>query len=242
MSMQAVQTFRAKAGLSPILTQVLDEVIALGPNVMSWSYIPTSGSAACRHSRIGGPRGYDIRCQQGNVGNIVHELIHVAVNEAYDQDFINFHCPFADPPERKLNAMGLCINEAARQDVFFRAGQASVARISSKLGELTPWANAASELTQAQRTMIADKLLYGARSPHTEYHTVITQTLVWLVEWGYPKKQSGALKPVVNALYEELEKAVGAAYNDRQAAKPRSKLKAMIGPQLRARRAAMGLE
>lgn len=200
------------------LQRVLHEVVGVVPKVASWTIVPTSGSAACHYdTATGNALNYDVRYQQGNIGNLVHELIHVCVNESYKQDFINYPNPDADVPARTYDDTGRCTNEELRQMKFMN--DASNATVSGKLAALTGWANASKELTPQQRLEITSKFGYGMQWPHKEYDTVITQVLVWLHEWGFPTLVApGSQKPVVNALYEELEKFVMAAYLQRQAA------------------------
>lgn len=237
----------AKPG-SP-LRAVLLEVMALQPKVATWITQPTSGSAICKYDRATGIAcDYTVRYQNQNVGNLVHELIHVAVNESYGRDFINFSVPDATVvPARVYTDSGYCSNEFERQTACFNAGMASVNRISGTLQQLISWANAAKELTEQQRTDIVSKLNYGLQTPHKEYDTVITQVLVWLFEWGYPTimQPGDNRKPVVNALYEEVEKAVHAAYQARQAAKvllDAARLKEHLEKAMKLRRKQMGMD
>lgn len=197
------------------LKQVLTEVSLIVPRVVSWTIVPTSGSAVCRYNAAtGAVVGYEIRYQQGNIGNLVHELIHAAVNEAYGHDFVNYPNAAAAAPARTYDGVGRCTNEFARQTAFMTA--AGNARVSGKLQALSSWANAATELTVQQRADITAKFNYGMQWPMKEYDTVITQVLVWLHEWGYPTLLGpGGRKPIVNALYEEVEKAVAEAYRMR---------------------------
>lgn len=198
------------------LKQVLDEVVAVLPRVAQWTHVKTSGSAACRYNpATGSPQAYEVRYQHGNTGNLVHELMHVAVNDAYQQDFVNYPNRTATPPARTYDAVGRCTNEFDRQTAYMTPGDNM--RVSATLDTLINWANAATELSVQQRTDIVSKLSYGRINPHIEYDTVITQVLVWLHEWGYPiAGASPAKKPLVNALYEEVEKAVGEAFRLRR--------------------------
>ncbi len=197
------------------LRLVLSEVVALLPKVTSWQIVPTSGSAVCRYDRATGrPVSYEVRYQQGDIGNLVHELIHVAVNEAYGNDFVNYPNRLAQPPPRTYDAAGHCTNEFQRQTALM--SQAGNGAVASSLATLTAWVHAARELSDVQRSAIAAKFNYGQQWPMKEYDTVITQALVWLHEWGFPATvPPGRPKPVVNALYEELDKAVFAAHRAR---------------------------
>jgi hypothetical protein len=75
--------------------------------------------------------------------------------------------------------------------------------------------------------------------PSKEYDTVITHVFVWLYEWGFPiANTTPGKKPVVNALYEEVEKAVRGAMDERDRESPRTLLKESIDK----RRKAMGYD
>ncbi|TMO57389.1 hypothetical protein CWC18_18740 [Pseudoalteromonas aurantia] len=71
------------------LKLVINEVLAVTPLVIDWINVQTSGSAVCRY-KPDNVRQYEVRYQFGNIGNLVHELTHVAVNESYNLDFINY--------------------------------------------------------------------------------------------------------------------------------------------------------
>ncbi|MBT5019907.1 MAG: hypothetical protein HON04_14320 [Planctomicrobium sp.] len=208
------------AKLGTPLKLILQEVSALTSKVDVWTIVPTSGSAVCKyHVGTGKPNKYEVRYQQGNIGNLVHELIHVAVNEAYEQDFVNYPNPTAKTSpkmkDRTYDAAGHCTNEFDRQTAFMNAGENG--KIADSLTELTRWANTSTELTLQQRSDITAKFNYGMQWPMKEYDTVITQVLVWLHEWGYPRLVPDTdKKPIVNGFFEELEKAVKAAYDRRK--------------------------
>lgn len=187
-----LQTMSQKATLGMPLQMVLAEVVALYPKILTWTTVPTSGSAVCHYDKDGKATGYDIRYQIGNMGNMVHELIHVAVNEAYGLDFVNYANPAAKPPDRTYDSVGRCTNEDVRQTKSM--SDAGNKTAGDSLAALSRWANAAMELTLQQRTDIVAKFGYGQQWPMKEYDTVITQVLVWLHEWKYPKPAVAGLK------------------------------------------------
>jgi hypothetical protein len=121
------------------------------------------------------------------------------------------------PPPRTYDGMGRCTNEFDRQTRFMTT--AGNSEVTSSLNDLIRWTNASLELTMQQRMDIVSKFNYGLQWPHKEYDTVITQVLIWLYEWGYPiiSDNPQGKKPVVNALNEELTKAVDKAYKMRRA-------------------------
>lgn len=206
------------------LKSVLSEVIPLASKVLDWTHVPTGGSAVCRYNPKSVNREYEIKYQSGDIGNMVHELVHVAVNEAYGRDFINYVNDSASKvPARTLDAVGRCTNEDIRQTKQMDPGANNANGTS--LEALQGWAAAALELSVQQRSEIDAKLLYGRMNPQKEYDTVITQVLVWLVQWGYPVIGHQGTKPVVNALFEELSAAVEKAYNARKNASTKTLLR-----------------
>ncbi len=221
---------------SGTLSCMLKEIVSLIPSVVAWIPVTTSGSAVCRY----GPRGirqYEVRYQVGDLGNLVHEITHVAVNEAYGLDFINYtNVTAKDVPARKLDHLGRCTNEAERQTKQMDHGKNG--EVMATLTTLRQWAEASLELTATQRSEISNKLLYGMMNPQKESDTVMNQVLVWLFEWGYPVKGFTTKKPVVNALYEELSKEVKKAHENRQTAK----IMTLVRISARLRRRAMGYE
>lgn len=201
-----------------VIRSVMDEILPLTAKVSSWTQIPTSGNVVVRYNTATGrPAQYDVKYQQGNIGNLVHEMIHVAVNEAYGQDFVNYPNRNAqNVPAPQYTPQGYRQNEFERQTAYMNP--ALNARMTSNLMSIKGWANASQELSPEQRTQIASACDYGVLWPHREHDTVMTQILVWLIEWGYPVANApAARKPVVNALFEEVEKIVRQAYLSRRA-------------------------
>ena len=203
---------------SPALRAVLKEVHPLAQLVVLWQNVPTSGSAVCRYNIGAGTRSYEIRYQYGDIGNLVHELTHVAVNEAYELDFINYSSPnWNSPtlPARQYDTVGHCTNEDARQTRLMDGGWNS--KVSAEAQNILMWTNA-SGLPSDLKNKIAQKVqFYTCVMPHKEFDTVINQILVWLFEWGYPIINYRGKKPVANALFEEVERSVNRAYQRRRA-------------------------
>jgi hypothetical protein len=200
------------------LRSVLNEIIPLLPSVVLWIPVDTSGSAVCRY-RPNNVRQYEVRYQIGDIGNLVHEMTHVAVNEAYGLDFVNYpNWHGLNVPARRLDAEGRCINEADRQTR--QMSNAMNEQVGATLASLKGWAEASKELSDNQRMEVTNKLVYGMMNPQKESDTVMNQILVWLFEWGFPISGNHAQKPVVNAFHEELCKAVKSAYQARQDGKP----------------------
>ncbi|VAW67752.1 hypothetical protein MNBD_GAMMA08-1766 [hydrothermal vent metagenome] len=217
------------------LKDVLAEIAPLANQVVSWIPVNTSGSAVCRYNAANGSRQYEVRYQVGDLGNLVHELTHVSVNESYDLDFINYPNTMAqNVPDRIYDGLGRCTNEGLRQTK--QMNHAMNAQVGAMLKNINSWAVAANELSASQKKQITTKLLYGMMNPQKECDTVLNQILVWMYEWGYPMRGHMVRKPVVNALYEELEKAAAKLYKQRAAGRVH---RAMV-EGAHARRRAMG--
>jgi len=201
------------------LRTTLQQVLPLASKVTKWAAVPTSGFVVCRYAPDTGlPQSYEVTAQTGNLGNLVHELTHVAVNEAYHQDFVNYPNNGAiNVPDRTYDELGRCTNEFERQTKFMN--DALNQKCAAKLTEFKIWANAC-ELPLDKKSAVTSKLDYGLQWPHKEYDTVINQILVWLFEWGYPIRGPFKKKPVVNALWEEVEKAVAQANQSRASQMP----------------------
>jgi len=199
------------------LRLILKEVLALTPSVVDWINVQTSGSAVCRY-KPNNIRQYEVRYQIGNLGNLVHELTHVAINESYGLDFINYpNWSALNLPERDLDTLGRCKNEDIRQTKQMSHEMNMVK--TDILMRIQSWSNASHELNQEQKKEISDKLVYGMINPQKESITVLNQILVWLFEWGFPINGQHKNKPIVNALYEELSLVVKQAYLERQKGK-----------------------
>ncbi len=217
------------------LKNVLLEILPLANQVVSWVNVATSGSAVCRYNTVTGIRQYEVRYQFGDLANLVHEMTHVAVNESYGLDFINYpNRNASNVPARQYDALGRCTNEALRQAKQMDHNK-NAANIQILQG-LQAWANAANELTLTQKSQITSKLGYGMINPQTECDTVLNQILVWLFDWGFPITGHSIKKPIVNALYEEIEKAAAKVYEQRQA----GKIHRVMSDGAAARRVAMG--
>ncbi|HTT11269.1 MAG TPA: hypothetical protein VMG60_10305 [Burkholderiaceae bacterium] len=196
------------------LKMILNEAIDAARKVGVWANVTTSGSAVARYDpKTGNARSYDVRYQFGDAGNLVHELTHVAVNESFKQDFVNYRNPSAAPPASEYDGEGRRKNEQLRQAKWMNDGsnQQMLADLTSLLGLAT-----GAGLPPLQANKVTEKLRYGMMNPHTEHDTVINQILIWMFEWGYPALVApGSRAPVANNFYNALEKSVLAAYQRR---------------------------
>jgi len=131
------------------LRLILKEVLALTPSVVDWINVQTSGSAVCRY-KPNNIRQYEVRYQIGNLGNLVHELTHVAINESYGLDFINYpNWSALNLPERDLDTLGRCKNEDIRQTKQMSHEMNMVK--TDILMRIQSWSNASHELNQEQK-------------------------------------------------------------------------------------------
>jgi len=219
-------------GIPPgdVLRDILDEVLALRPKITS--YVETNAAAHAKAAYTPATHAvlsYTVVYLPGNLGNLVHEMTHVAVNEAYGRDFVNYGNVAANPVAPVYVTGGLRQNEGARQAKWMDAGANSqMIEELQQLQSLTSLLMSAASVTQAAAPVITtmrvqevgSKLSYGVFNPHIEHDTVINQTLVWLEEWGVRgrAKAVGPGKPTaVKGFVDALERAAKRAYDRRKA-------------------------
>ncbi|GGM52082.1 hypothetical protein GCM10011608_41250 [Micromonospora sonchi] len=163
---------------------LLDELIPYLQQVANWTPGPGTGGGHTRNlgpAQAGGPNRYAISyagdgTASERIAVLVHELTHVAVNESYDSDMLNYPAP--------LPANSTATNEAARQtervgDIDrdqLNAFQAHAVRSAAVLLELLPGAGFRS----ARMQEVANKLSgHTAQNPLHEYDAVLSHLLVW---------------------------------------------------------------
>jgi hypothetical protein len=164
---------------SPQVRRLLAELIPLLERVTGFTQQQGTGGG---HTRNLGGGQYHINYAAGGseterIAVLVHELTHVAVNEAYDSDMLNYPLPL--PPG------GATANtEAARQqlrrdqagDVVTGSFTVHVMRNVARLLELLPGSN----LPPDRQTEIRNKLTaHTAQNPFHEYDAVLSHILVW---------------------------------------------------------------
>jgi hypothetical protein len=226
----SIRKLARKAPANSTLKRVVEECVAVMPKVNQ--YVPQNSSGyavAFYDTNTGLPRYYTVNYQPGNTGNLVHELTHVVVNEAYGQDFVNFPSSQTPATAPQYDGMGRCSNESVRQDEWKRGGDGSrLGILQTLVGQARALDLGTRKVTQtftdssgkstslkaavSQTQEVVDKLNYGISKPHIEFDTVVNQILVWFTEWGYPKK-GGAN----NGFYWEIETAAKIAWHQRQA-------------------------
>lgn len=216
VDLASLDRMRVNAEEGP-LKWMLENILPMKDRVSNWTPVPASGFAVCFYNPDGTPKEYQVNFQTGNLGNIIHELTHVAVNEAYNLSFINHPvAPVpADVPAPEYDPRGRCTNEEDRQAKLGRV--VPINEIHDKLKHLEQWTNVAGELKEPQKKDIRDKLAYARMWPAREFDCVVNQILIWLHEWGVPVVKRSAtvsrtdnLKPFATALLQETEKIVNA--------------------------------
>ena len=193
------------------LKSIIAESLEMVKKVNVWSNVATSGTAICSYdTATGKPRTYELRYQFGDTGNLVHELTHIAVNEAFNQDFVNYKSAAGKPPAPEYDKAGRRTNQADRQGKWMN--DAGNSTMSLELNTLLGLATGAGMPPQ-QMMKVVEKLRYGLTSPHLEHDTVLNQIMIWMFEWGYPALVApGSTAPGANNFYAALEKAAQAAH------------------------------
>jgi hypothetical protein len=205
---QILERLRTNPSVSIVLKPILAEVLNLNrsrkPNYIDVG--KTSGSAVRRY-RNKKFATYDVNYQisqedeRERIANLVHELTHTCVQEAFDSDFINYSTSpkdLAAVPEHEFNEAGTFLsNEEARQASRLHMDYLQV--VIKKLQHLNQLAEKSRAL-QGNKTLVSQKLFYGITNPQKEYDTVINQILVWLHYWGIT---SGKFKNEVEKIAKE---------------------------------------
>jgi hypothetical protein len=203
------------------LRNVLAEVRAISAQVLDHVHQPTSGTAISRYDPAGAHnrRGWVIKYQDGNLGNLVHELTHAVTHQQYETDGITYVSNNAVTPRTYTagfpcagQQLAYCDNEELRQTQF----RVPVAEnwMTDNTNRIYRWAKQFG-LLQAELAQCKERREYGVINIQREYDTLINQMLVWLFEWGYYPLPVLPFPPTPSfALY--LEAAVAEAYGRRQ--------------------------
>jgi|MDSW01.2.fsa_nt_gb hypothetical protein len=172
----------------PILGLVLNEVLALENNgrIRKHLSVGTSGWAR-RYIHADGKLYYDVAYQADSadetirLGNLVHELTHCAVNEAYDADFLNHASDSTGIPDIVLDSNRFVENETKRRTS--RMDMTVLGYLGENLGRLKKLLTQ-SGLSEKHKTEVSNKIDYGMVNVYVEYDTVINQIGFWCLEWG----------------------------------------------------------
>jgi Domain of unknown function (DUF4157) len=212
---------RNAAPENSLYRRILEEALQASELVKVVNYVGTSGNVQRRFTAEGNIAGYILNYQgevdnlAQRIGNFVHELTHIAVEQAYQSDHVNY----ANEPERNVpepqygdpavvegfnqEVRGIK-NEEARQTA--RLVRESIKILSDNLIALNGLVEE-SGMDTPQRQQVSDKLMYGAVRPNIEYDTVVNQIYVWCKSWGVADN---------TRFYQMLEAMVEDAYNRRQ--------------------------
>lgn len=218
-------TIQHRAGALPHvnpLRLVLEEVSGLSGRIVAHSHIPTSGNAISRyypagHAQASQRAGWEIRYQDGNIGNLVHELTHAVTHRQYETDGVTYLSNNVVPVRTFTRGVGpinlaYCNNEELRQTGFMIP--ASDRWQSTNLLRLQLWLARDNGMTLQQKETCREKLQYGINNIYREYDTIINQILVWLYEWGFYPLPAHPVPPIAS-FRRYLEAAVCEAFNRR---------------------------
>jgi hypothetical protein len=215
-NLDAVRALAARApegsGLKLALTTAL-EASTKGTKLIAVSAKPHT---VRRFDEHGAMVGYDVLYlaqvarEWERIGDLVHELTHVAVSEAFAADFVNYANAGRRPPPNAVYSRGSdgvvyrMQNEADRQ--MARLNDGAVDRLVKELGRLRELIDGAG-LDAAQRKAVVDQITYAQPLPHIEYDTVVNQMIVWCAYWQ---------TPTTSEFYKTLDRLVREAYARRQ--------------------------
>jgi hypothetical protein len=225
----AIQQLAGQLGPGDLLTKVLTEVLAVRPKITS--YIDAAGGQAFATTyytpATHAVSHYTVTYNPGNLGNLVHEMTHVLVNETFRRDMTNYASPGNNPPAPVYNPNNTRQNEAERQTKWMDAGMNTnaISDLQTLMGLCALLRSAVSVTTAPNATItpeqirkVEGQLMYAAPKPNIEHHTVLNQILVWLQEWGVrgrakavvPGQKPTAIKGFVDALERSVQRAADA--------------------------------
>ncbi|CAN7199558.1 hypothetical protein [Duganella sp. Dugasp56] len=201
---------RARAGST--YAKIINELMAHVFLVKSWTKVSTSGSAVPVYTQFGAE--YDVRYQEGNLANIVHELTHMACYISYDNDFLCWHPTARVKPARtysRAGGTGYVTNQEALQ-----APEKDALAPLLILGQQIKACIAGSDLSATKKKMVVDKMEYGTTMyAGVEFDPCVNNVLGWLVEWGYPKRPSLFTSRNANQLFNAVEQVAYEQYKKR---------------------------
>ena len=220
---------RAKAGT--VLKKVLQEVCGVLDRYRGGHIViaPASGQAhtLCVYDkRTHLPIAYKVETYTG-VEHLVHELIHVCVNDAYGRDFVNYRVQLPpdverEIPERKYRH-GIPTNGYERIGMFANCEAAKTinAALHQKARQLQALAEKDKFLKKFQEGHLqasdyVASLFNGSSSqPWKEFDTYTTQVLVLLHLWRKAKKIPEAFFTGKSTFYKELKQVVDQTHTQR---------------------------
>jgi hypothetical protein len=173
------------------LGKMLAEVVGVAPKCTEWKPVPTSGYVVKRNNADVDNRRYLVAYQAANdddalrYGNLVHELTHASVDQSYDREFVNYEADVSykkrATTEEEWEAKGFAKENEYLLSYFSRPEYN--AHLTGILVGLSSAADT-SGLPEDQVARIKGALMYGSKSPATEFDTVVNQSLTWMHLWG----------------------------------------------------------
>ncbi|MFK6999685.1 hypothetical protein [Flavobacterium oreochromis] len=165
------------------------------------------GSTICKYdAEIGLPKNYLIGYSKNSAGTLLHELVHVSVNQKFLQDFVNYKSPIAQNPHiPQYTSDGVRLNENLRQTKWM--DQTENAKRTLQMQQIASLADACTKLKPEVKAYIKDKCSYASINPHIEYSTTVVQLAYYMFLQGFPVKNAPVNTPE-NNLYVEIDKAL----------------------------------
>ncbi|GAA4525416.1 hypothetical protein [Amycolatopsis samaneae] len=192
--LERLRALQENEDLDPQLRAVLAEVIAAADSVVRWNpAIPTSGHAHPSYSDDGVRNGFLVAYQGATedeaqrLGNLVHELTHIAVYLGLDRSFVNYRHPDQAAVQDSLPAEqdGM---EARQGRLMVGAANEVLIENLQELERLLPPDGGLRSDEQGAAQQVREKLRYGLMTPHKEYDTVLNQILTWTNLWGSDRR------------------------------------------------------
>lgn len=206
-------------GAAPTLGFIVDEVIRVIPKVEHFTAganekgQPQGNNGNALSVFRDGPDGepvYRVNYTAGDIGNLLHELIHVCVDQAYNRDFMGY-INGAVAPARVIDASGNCTNIGLRREAVRDLGREATVKgnlddlknlarlctfktsdqmVSKFKGSDDVLVHTKKETADWRKTTVMDKLDYAyatnvSPGPSIDYDTVLSQLLVFMYQFGY---------------------------------------------------------
>jgi len=202
------------------LKQIITEALAQAQFAKSWADTHGVGGSATARFKKGACDGFDVKYSYGDIGNLVHELTHIAAFRSYKRDFVGYQSKNVTTCRAEYKWDGAEVYAINMGDRM--AGWADKEWQGKFLDHLSTLRAglAASGLPEAQKTKIQDKISY-AYSAYVdfEYETVLNQILTWLHLWGYPLTAAvGSPQAPQTAYWKNVNQLATEAFKRRQSA------------------------
>ena len=202
------------------LKRIITEALAQAQYAKSWTDTHGVGGSATARFKAGACDGFDVKYSYGDIGNLVHELTHIAAFRSYKRDFVGYRSDKVTACRADYKWDGAAVYALNMGDRM--AGWADPKWQSKFLDHLSTLRAGVttSGLPEAQKKQISEKISY-AYSAYVdfEYETVLNQILTWLHLWGYPLTAAkGSAQAPQTAYWKEVNRLATEAFQRRQAA------------------------